>query len=248
MTFKTKRRLKKEYMPKYYKNISLWGLIGMFAYLIVGLYVCIAIGLIFEENPVTYITLLAYLLILLAIAVIIIVLMTRAQKRLIVQRTEEIESEFTDLNFDEVTAALTEKHVITEYGFVANLGEYAGVLVVPFKEATVAVFSANIYTKVCSAVKVSDLSGNIIAEYTLSNELFNFICKKGVNLNFVGDSRLLVDDKAQFVKVHIKGNGKTATWGILFGAVGMMISNETDNVNLSKRVVLSILDREMKEE
>lgn len=245
MTFKRKRQLKKEFMPKYYKNISVWGLVALFAFLVVGLYVCIAIGLIFEENPVTYITIIAYLLVIIAISVVIIVLSLRAQKRLILQRTEEIESEFTDLNFDEVTAALLEKRVITEYGFVANLGEYAGVLVVPFKEATVSVYSANIYTKVCSAVKITDMSGAVIAERVLDSELYNFICKKGVNLNFVADSRLLVDDKAQFIKVHIKGSSERTTWGLLFGAVGMLISDEANNVNLSRKTVLHILDREM---
>lgn len=247
MTFKHKRQLKKEFMPKYYRNVNIWSAVAFCAVFIIGLCVCVAVGLVFDESPVTYITMIVYFAVLIAILIVYMVLGLRARKKLILQRTEEIESEFSDLNFDEVTVSLSQKRIISEYGFVANLGEYAGALVVPFKEATVSVYSANIYTKVCSAVRITNASGAIIAERILDNELFNFICKKGVKLNFVANSRLLVSDKKKFVKVHIKGSGERNAWGFLFGALGMLISDEANGVTLSRKIVLSVLDREMQE-
>lgn len=247
MTSKQKRQLKKEFTPKYYKNVNIWGAVALCAVFIIGLCVCIAVGVTFDESPVTYITMIVYFFVLIVMLIVWMVIALKARKKLILQRTEEIESEFSDLNFDEVTASLSQKRVITEHGFVANLGEYAGMLVVPFKEATVFVYSANIYTKICSAVRITNASGAIIAERILDNELFNFICKKGVNRKFVADSGLLINHKKEFVKVHIKGSGERKTWGFLFGAVGMLISDEANGVSLSRKTVLNILGREMQE-
>ena len=248
MTFKHKRQLKKEFTPKYYRNISLWSAVALCAVLIIGLCACVAVGMVFDESPVTYITMIVYFFALIAILIVFMVIVVRVQKKLLAQRTEEIESEFVDLPFEEVTATLLKKRIITEYGFLANVGEYSGQLMVPFKEATVSVYSANIYTKVCSAIVITNASGAVIAEHILDNELFNFICKKGVNLKFVANSGLLLNDKKKFVKVHIKGSSERNTWGFLFGALGMLISDDASGVSLSRRTILNILDREMQEE
>jgi len=243
MTFQQKKQLKKKFMPAYYRNYNIWGSVIMFGVLFGGLAVCIALGLTLGDSDATYITMCVYVLVLLATLITFLVVMIKMQNKLLKQRTLEIENEFVDLPFDEVTATLTEKHVITEHGFVANMGEYSGQLVVPFAEAHVSVYSANVYTKVCTVIVITNQAGGVIAEYVLDNVLFNFICKKGVKLNFVANSKYLLNDKREFVKVHIKGSSERNTMWMLFGVLGAFISNEHNDVNLSKKTVLDVLGK-----
>lgn len=246
MTSKQKRKLKKEFMPKFYRNVSVWGAVALFAVLIIGIAVIVAVGMTYgENNGIMLVTIVAYVVALLISLIVILVLLVNAQKKLINLRTQEIVSEFYDLPFEEVTATLLEKRVITEHGFVANRGEYAGQMVVPFNEALVSVYSSNVYSKICTVIVITNLAGMVVAEYVLDNVLFNYICKKGVKLDFVADSKHLVSNKQEFVRVHVKGNGDQKTAMFLFGAIGAFISNENNGVNLSRKKVLDVLGKEM---
>lgn len=245
MTFKQKRKLKKEFTPDYYRKFNIWASVIMLVVLVVGFAACIGVGITYDEHPATYITMLAFFVALIVMLIIVLVLIFKMRNKLLQQRTQEIVSEFHDLPFEEVTSTLLEKRVITEHGFVANRGDYAGQLVVPFNEALVSVYSANVYTKVCTVIVITNLAGMVVAEYVLDNVLFNYICKKGVRLDFVADSKYLLNDKQEFAKVHIKGNSDRNMAWFWFGAIGAYVANENNNVNLSRRTVLNVLSEEM---
>ena len=247
MTSKQKSKLKKEFMPKYYRTFGTVG-IALLTCALVGFIVCVACFMAFDSdaaNPFYAILLIAYLVVMLVLCIVYIIIASKYQKKIILQRTQEIESEFVDLPFEEATATLIERQVIKDYGFIANVGGYAGVLVVPFDEANVSVYSANVYTKVCTAIVITNREGVVIAEHMVDNVLFNFICKKGVRMNFVGLSKYLVSDKKEFVRVHIKGSGQKRTMTFLFGVVGSLISDDKEAVNISRQKILNILSKEM---
>lgn len=244
MTFSQKRKLKNDYMPKYSKNLIIGILVSGLCYsALVAILIFIFIS--DPQNEALLIALVAATIMGPVYFIVLIVLIMKLRKRLLCQRTEEIESEFTDMPFEEAETQLAEKKVITEHGFVADRGEYAGQLVVPFKEAAVSLHTANIYTKIITAVVISDLSGNVQAEYILDKTLYNYILKKGVKVIFNGHSNLIVTQKNEFVKRYLVGDNEKMTMTFLFGMLGALLSDEEKNINASKKIVLNVLSKEI---
>ncbi len=244
MTLKEKRELSRKFTPKYYSKLNVPSITVMLCWLILGLAAVITVGLLLGEDMITYITMIVWVVVLLIILIVVLIISVKLKNRIITQRTTEIIDEFVDMPFEDATAALTERNVISEHGFVANIGEYAGKLVVPFGEAKITVHSANIYTKLFTIIQISNVKGAVIAEHIVDNALYNYILKKGVKIDFQANSKYLVSDKVTFVKKHFGADReKRAVW-FWFGALGALVSDEMNNVNYSKKIVLRIVGKE----
>ena len=245
MTFKDKRKLKREYTTPYYKKYTLGAIISSILIVVLVL-VFVACVAFMEDSPALPVLVIALWVCVFAYLITFIVVSFKIRKRILKQRTEEIEKEFSDMPFEEAEAELTERKVITEYGLVANLGEYAEKLVVPFKEATVTVHSANIYTKLVTAVLISSSSGAVVASYILDKALYNYLFKKGIRTVFQGYSNLMVSDKGRFVRNYIYGSEEKNTMTFMLGLLGAFLSDENKNLNYSKKIVFEVLDKENK--
>jgi len=240
---KTKRQLKKEFTPKYYSNFYLVMYIIIWSWFLLGFVAFITAALIVNNLDYYYYGIMIALVVWIApiIIMLAVYLLKRSEirKRLLKQRIAEVKNEFADMYFGRALDVLELKKVITEVGFVANTGEYAGRRVVPFNEVSVTVYSANIYTKVCAAVIISDKSGTPVAQYVMDKLLYNFIFKKGVKVIFKGNSALLVSNKEQFVEQHLKKDDNSILF--LFGWIGVMIGRCVGEQSAYRKTVLKIL-------
>ena len=246
MTFKDKQKLKREYTAPYYKKYNIGVMISLIFIIVLVCVFAVCVVLLDDDSfalPVLAIALFASLLIF---VIVFLVATLKLRKRLLKQRTEEIENEFSDMPFEEAESELTERKVITEHGLVANLGFYAGKLVVPFKEATVSLHAANIYTKVVAAVLIRDLSGAVVASYILDKTLYNYLLKKGIRIDFQGYTSLMVSEKSRFVKYYLYGSEERTSMAVLFGVMGALLSDEGKNLSYSKKIVLDVLSKEIK--
>ena len=244
MTSANKRKLKKEYTAPYYKKFTI-GMVISTILIIALFFVFLACVASMGDSSMLPVVAVVFVVCVFAYLITFIVLSLKMRKRLLKQRTEEVEKEFADMPFEEAEIELTERKVITEYGLVANIGEYAGQLVVPFKEATVNVHSANIYTKVVTAVLISNSAGAVVASYVLDKALYNYLLKKGVKIEFHGYSNLMVSEKSKFVKNYIYGSSEKTSMTMLFGLLGALLSDENKNLNYSKKIVFDVLDKEI---
>lgn len=248
MTFAQKGQLKKEYMPKDYRNFTVGMLIALICLLVIGVAVIVAFGLLFGEDegsPIFMIALAVWFFIMMVLLIVFAVVMSSQQKKIMQQRTNELLNELTDMPLEEAEAELAARKIVTEAGFVADRGQYAGSLVVPFNTAVISVYSANIYTKIVTVIAVRDMYGTVQAEYVLDRAIYNFILKKGLRIDFKGYSNLIVTNKDLFVKKYFGKDSDKMAMTFLFGALGAIISDESKNINSSRRVVLDVLSREM---
>lgn len=248
MTFAQKGQLKKQYMPQNFRNFYIGMLIAIICVTVIGAAVCVAFGILFGEDegsPLFMIALAAWVIILLVLVIVYAAVFSSYQNKIMQQRIAEVINEFTDMPLEAAEAELAAKNVVTEAGFVANRGQYAGSLVVPYNTAVVSVYSANIYTKIITVIAVRDMYGMVQAEYVLDRTLYNFILKKGLRIDFKGYSDLIATNKELFVKKYFGKDSDKMAMTFLFGALGAIISDESKNINLSRRAVFDILGREM---
>lgn len=248
MTFAQKGQLKKQYMPQSYRNFYNGMLIALICVIVIGVAACVALGILFgedESSPIFMIALAAWVIIMLALLIVYAAVLSSYQKKIMQQRTNELLYELNDMPLEAAEAELAARRIVTVDGFVADRGPYAGTLVVPYNTAVVSVYSANIYTKIVTVIAVRDMYGTVQAEHILDRAIYNFILKKGLRIDFQGHTNLIVSQKDLFVKKYFGRDSDKMAMTFLFGAIGAIISDESKNINSSRRVVLNVLSREM---
>lgn len=247
MTNSEKKYYNQKFLPKYMKVMNtavpivfivvLLGGLGIISFLaykeMLGDKTALAIGL--------------FIGVVVALIIISIVLQLVFRKKLIEQRKAELEEEYADMSFEEARAALTERGVINETGFVLpNMGKVGEVVpVLPYKDASIYLFSANICSKVFTVVSFCNQSGGVMAEYLVDRELYNYLQKVGFNYKFYGGSNMLFGDKGAFVKkVMTTRENKGLGYEFLGGWLGYALAKEARDDTPEMKAVLRVLHRE----
>lgn len=106
----------------------------------------------------------------------------KLHKRLIDERTAELEREFCDMPFEEAERILKEKGIITDTSFVANADGVSGKEVVPFEKARL-IFNINTISEVRLEIRMYDTDGGTRkATYDFDKAMYNYISAAETNL------------------------------------------------------------------
>lgn len=209
--------LDKKNLPSYLFKLNV-ALVSFFiAWFALGVPLMVTIGCLYGEDVITYAVMASTFAMFFVGLAIFVIIDKKLHKRLIEERTAELEQEFCDMPFEEAKELLLKNGVITDDGFAVAEGVFAECAVVPFKEAKLefGYSSANtkIYLSVCLGVKGQLMFDNTKAFYEMDKALYNFILKSGFDffsdeINTDGDLcfELFKNDKKEFAKIALKYN------------------------------------------
>lgn len=245
MTNKEKKYYNKLFLPKYMKVFNIAAPI-----VILGILIAFFAAIIFsvavapELNLAGKITI-VFLVALVIAAIVLISLVAAFNKKLVAQRKAELEKEYSFMPFEKAQEALISRGVISEKGFmVPHLAGGEVVPVLPFDDAVVHLFSANVCSKVLTVATICNKQGGIMAEYMLDKELYNYLQNGKFGFRHYGGSELLFGDKGAFVKKVIKTrNRKGAALGFV-GAVGFLLAEHERDNTPEMQAVLRVLRKE----
>ncbi len=182
--------------PKYLFRFNVAWVTFLALWFSVAFSVLILIGSIYGESVIFFSVLAGVFALFLVALAIFLLVDNKLHKRLIEQRTAELEKEFTDMPFEEAERILKEKGIITDTGFVAKGGE-----VVPFHKAWLDLH----YGLIASAdIDIFVFSGENslkkIAQYHLDSALYSFLVNKDTGIKNNRIFNILVNDKKEFAK------------------------------------------------
>ncbi len=247
MTNSEKKYYNKKFMPPYIQKWNIAMAVMTLVWFVGFVIAFIVSAFVVPEKDLTPIIAIAFIVALLALCIVIVSVQVTFNKKLINQRKEELEKEYTEMSLEEAQAALQARGVITENGVVIPSMKGDGEVVpnLPFKDLTVYLFSANVCTKVLTVVSFCDKQGNVMAEYLVDRELYNYVQKAGFDIVYYGGSNMIFGDKGAFVKKVIKTrNSKGTGYAFIGGAVGAMLSQQAKDETPEMEAVLRVLRKE----
>ena len=194
--------LDKKNLPKYLYKLNI-ALICFFAvWFGLGVPLMLTIGCIFDESVITYAVMIATFAAFFIGLAVFCVIDFKLQKRLIKERTAELEKEFVEMPFDESERILKERGVITDTGFVVYKGvDIFDNLVVPFEKAWLGFNFGQFASRIKISIDLFSEEGyEPKAVYNFDCAMYNFILGKdmGIKDNFY--FKLFVKDKGAFAK------------------------------------------------
>ena len=247
MTNSEKKYYNKKFMPPYMQKWNI-AMIVMVAVWFVGFVAAFLVSaLVVPEQNLTGKIAIVFLLVMLVLAIVLIAGQVTFNKKLIKQRKEELEKEYTPMGFEEAKAALIARGVITENGIVipSMAGGSEVVPNLPFKDVKVYLFSASVGTKILTVVSFCNQSGAVMAEYLVDKELYNYLQSAGFDIVYYGGSNMLFGDKGVFVKKVMKTrNSKGMGYAFIGGAVGAALAQQAKDETPEMDAVLRVLRRE----
>ncbi|MDE7453918.1 MAG: hypothetical protein K2N22_05865 [Clostridia bacterium] len=247
MTNSEKKYYNKKFMPRYY---AIWSKVMPVAVLVwfVGFIAAFLVStFVFPEANAMSKIAIGFLIALLVLVVVFIAGTVVMNNKLTKQRAAELAQEYADMPEEEAKAALLARGVITEDGFIIpSMATEGGVVPkLPFNDATVYLFSANVCTKVLTVASICNATGGIMAEYLLDGELYNYLKNGGFNFVYYGGSQLLFGDKTTFVKKVIKTReNKGVGFAMLGGVLGAVLAANAKDETPEMEAVLRVLRRE----
>ena len=242
MTSSEKKYYNKKFMPSYMKRMNIALPVVVIAIFVIGV---AAIFLL--PSDYTTVAVIGLFVALIAALIVLITLTVVFNNKLIKQRKEELENEYTEMSFEDAQAALLARGVITETGIVIPSMAGGGDVIpnLPFKDATVYMFSASIGTKVLTTVSFCNSAGGVMAEYLVDRELYNYLQNAGFNIVYYGGSNLIFGDKGVFVKKVIKNrNSRGLGFAMFGGALGAVLSEKAKDESPETEAVLRVLRKE----
>lgn len=124
----------------------------------------------------------------------------KLHKRLIDERTAELEREFCDMPFEEAERVLKEKGIITDTGFVANTDDVFDKEVVPFEKARL-IFNINTIPEVRLEIRMyAKDDATRKATYDFDKAMYNYISGAETNLKDNEAISLLRNNKKVFTE------------------------------------------------
>lgn len=245
MTNSEKKYYNQKFLPKYMRIINVVVPTIIVVVLVVGLAVLFYLGHkgVLDSTIVT----IAVLIMIAILLIIVLAIPLTFRKKLIDLRKAELEEEYSDMSFEEAKAALTERGIINETGFVITSMEKMGdvVPVLPYKDASIYLFSANVCSKIFTVVSFCNQSGGVMAEYLVDRELYNYLAKVGFNYRFYGGSNMLFGDKGAFVKkVMTTRENKGLGYQFLGGWLGYALAKQAQDDTPEMKAVLRVLRKE----
>ena len=167
--------------------------------------VMVTIGCIYGESVITYAVMaggFAFFFIGLAVFWLID---NKLHKRLIEQRTAELEKEFSEMPLEEAERILKERGIITDNGFVVKSDGVFGSDVAPFDKVWIDLNYTSLFKSVnMEIVLFYKDSGKEIDVLRLDRELYNFLANKDTEFKSNPDFDLLIKDKKEFATQVLK--------------------------------------------
>lgn len=245
MTSSEKKYYNAKFLPKYMRVINAVVPPIIVVLLLVGMAVLFYLGHKGVMNG-TIVTI-AVIIMVAVLLIIVLAIPLTFRKKLIELRKAELNEEYADMSFEEAKAAFTARGVINENGFVipsmASGGDVVPVL--PYKDASIYLFSANVCSKIFTVVSFCNQSGNVMAEYLVDRELYNYLAKAGFNYRFFGGSNMLFGDKGLFVKkVMTTRENKGLGYQFLGGWIGYALAKKAQDETPEMNAVLRVLRKE----
>lgn len=202
-------RLDKKNLPSYIYKLNV-ALVAFFAFWFTAVVaVMVTIGCIYGESVITYGTMIGgFALFFLGLAVFWIA-DNKLYKRLINERTAELEKEFVEMPYSEAERILKEKGIITDIGFA--VGGVFGSEILPFEKCLFGLSfellkSADIDLWIFIQDNQADVKFNSEkkAKYRLDCALFNFLANSDTEIKNNDEFNLLIRDKKQFATNALK--------------------------------------------
>ena len=186
--------------PKYLYRLNLALVLFFILWFALGVPLTVTIGCIYSESVITYVVMACTFAVFFIGLAIFGIVGVKLNKRLIEQRTAQLEEEFTDMPFEEAEAILKEKGIITDSGFVVK-GDVFGEEAAPFEEVWIDLyFSLAASAKIDICVFRNYNSFKRIAKYSLDCAMYNFLLNKDTRIKSNTVFNLLVKDKKAFAK------------------------------------------------
>ena len=186
--------------PKYLYNLNLALTLFFILWFALGVPLMITVGCIYDESVITYIVMCCTFAVFFIGLAIFIVVDKKLNKRLIEERTAQIEEEFTDMPFEEAERILKERGIITDSGFVVK-SDVFGEEVAPFEEVWIDLyFSLAASEKIDICLFSNKSSFKRIAKYSLDCAMYNFLVNKNTGIKSNTVFNLLVKDKKAFAQ------------------------------------------------
>lgn len=203
--------LNKKLLPKYLYKLNV-ALVSFFAaWFSLGVALMVTIGCIYQESVITYVVMIATFAVFFIVLAIFYVVDVKLQKRLIKERTAELEEKFIPMPFDDAERILKERGVITDNGFITSEenDDFGEEVVVPFDKVSFSFgfhqFASQIYLSIALYSNDDESDGESKAEYEIDCALYSFILCKDTNLKDNYYFNLFINDKSAFVTLVLKG-------------------------------------------
>lgn len=242
MTNSEKKYYNKKFLPTYMRNINIALPTVIIAVLVIGL---VAVFLVPEDFKTP--ALIALIATFVVTLIVLLIVFGVFNKKLVAQRKAELEEDLPETGFEEAKAALTERGVINETGFVITTMEKMGdvVPVLPYKDAKIYLFSANLCSKIITVVSFCNQAGGVMAEYLLDKDLYNYLKYAGFDIVYYGGSNMIFGDKGTFVKKVIRTkSSKGMGYAFLGGALGAALAAKAQDETPEMDAVLRVLRKE----
>lgn len=186
--------------PKYLYKLNVALVLFFILWFLLGVPLMVTVGCIYDESSITYIVLGCTFAVFFIGFAIFIVIEKKLNKRIIEERTAQLEEEFCDMPFEEAERILKERGIITDSGFVVK-GDMFGEEVAPFEEVWIDLyFSLAASAKIDLCVFSNKSSFKRIAKYGLDCAMYNFLVNKDTQIKSNTVFNLLVEDKKAFAK------------------------------------------------
>lgn len=209
--------LNKKLLPKYLYKLNV-ALVSFFAaWFSLGVTLMVTIGCIYQESIITYAVMIATFAAFFIVLAIFCVIDVKLQKRLVKERTAELEKKFIPMPFDKAERILKERGIINDNGFITSKENdvFGEKVVVPFDKASFSFgfsqFASQIYLSIALYSKDDEGDGEAKAEYEIDCALYNFLLGKDTDLKDNYYFNLLIKDKSAFAALVLKGV-KTVTF------------------------------------
>lgn len=202
--------LNKKLLPKYLYKLNVALVCFFAAWFSLGVALMVTIGCIYQESVITYAVMIATFAAFFIGLAIFCIVDVKLHKRLVKERTAELEEKFAQMPFEEAERILKERGVITDNGFVCS--EENVVFdneIVPFDRAWLAFQFGQLITQPkLSVILYSNDRDEYIGEpkavYDLDCALYNFILGKNTNLKNNYSFNLFIKDKSAFAALVLK--------------------------------------------
>ncbi|MDE7438928.1 MAG: hypothetical protein K2N23_00200 [Clostridia bacterium] len=204
----------KKHLPKYIYKFNIALIIFFAVWFAAGVPLMVTIGCFYGESAITFAVMASSFAVFLIGFFIFWLVDNKLHKRLIEQRTAELEKEFCEMPFEEAERILKERRVITDNGFVVN-DDVFGNKVIPFEETWFIFNFISLNESVNMEILVfhnyNGNSGRQVEVLHLDRELYNFFANKETDLKDDPSFNLLIKDKKEFAKQALKYS-KTLRW------------------------------------
>lgn len=202
--------LNKKLLPKYLYKLNVALVCFFVVWFSLGVAFMVTIGCIYQESVITYAVMIATFAAFFIGLAIFCIIDVKLNKRLVKERSAELEEKFTQMPFDEAERILKERGIITGNGFAffeenAVFGEY----IVPFDSAWLSFQFGQLVSQPKLSVALysedrDEYLGEPKAIYDLDCALYNFLLGKNTNLKNDYTFNLFVKDKSAFSALVLK--------------------------------------------